>query len=93
MVITRWVRRPENFYESPWLLFVLPPIAHSEMFGMVQLEAMARSRPVIATSLPIGVSWVNQDRVTGMLVRSKDVSALPSYSNPDSKPIPTARDG
>jgi glycosyltransferase involved in cell wall biosynthesis len=57
-------------------LFVLPSIAFSEMFGMVQLEAMACRKPVVATNLPTGVSWVNQDGLTGVLVPPQNVLAL-----------------
>ena len=57
-------------------MFVLPSIANSEMFGIVQLEAMACRKPVVATNLPTGVSWVNQDGITGILVPPKDISAL-----------------
>ncbi|HEV2989824.1 MAG TPA: glycosyltransferase [Candidatus Angelobacter sp.] len=57
-------------------IFALPSVANSEMFGMVQLEAAACRKPVVSTNLPTGVSWVNQDGVTGLLVPPKDVGAL-----------------
>jgi len=57
-------------------LFVLPSITNAEMFGMVQLEAMACRKPVISTSLPTGVSWVNQHGKTGYVVSPRNTTQL-----------------
>lgn len=57
-------------------LFVLPSIAKSESFGIVLLEAMAYQKPVISTELGTGTSWVNLDKITGLVVKSKDVKSL-----------------
>jgi len=59
-------------------VFVLPSVTNAEMFGVVQLEAMACRKPVIATSLKTGVSWVSQHNVTGYLVPPASVSDLVS---------------
>jgi rhamnosyl/mannosyltransferase len=54
----------------------LPSTTAAEAFGLVQVEAMARGKPVVSTRVPSGVPWVNQDGVTGFTVTPGDPTAL-----------------
>ena len=58
-------------------IFCLSSIMKTEAFGIVQIEAMSLGRPVVATKIPgSGVSWVNEDGVSGINVEPRDPEAL-----------------
>ncbi len=55
---------------------VLPSVAASETFGLVQLEAMAHGRPVIASRASGGMVSIHREDVTALLVPPGDAVAL-----------------
>ena len=58
-------------------VFVLSSVMKTEAFGIVQIEAMSTGTPVVATKIPeSGVSWVNEDGISGLNVTPKDPKAL-----------------
>jgi rhamnosyl/mannosyltransferase len=57
-------------------VFVLPSTLRAEAFGTTIVEAMASGLPVVTTEIETGTSWVNQHRVTGLVVPPADTGAL-----------------
>ncbi|WP_298816256.1 glycosyltransferase [Chloroflexus sp.] len=57
-------------------VLVLPSVARSEAFGIVQIEAQFAGLPVICTELGTGTSYVTQHSRTGLVVPPNDPTAL-----------------
>jgi len=57
-------------------VYLLPSVAVSEAFGIVQIEAMASGVPVINTALASGVPYVSRDGESGFTVKPADTEAL-----------------
>ena len=57
--------------------FVLSSVMKTEAFGIVQIEAMSCGTPVVATRIPeSGVSWVNEEGVSGLNAEPADARSL-----------------
>ena len=58
-------------------VFCMSSIWKTEAFGIVQIEAMSCGKPIVATRIAeSGVSWVNDDGVSGYNVETEDAEAL-----------------
>ena len=58
-------------------LFCLPSIERTEAFGLVLLEAMRYSKPVVASDVSgSGMGWIIRHMETGLLVKPGDVDDL-----------------
>ncbi|UIR55998.1 glycosyltransferase [Sphingobacterium sp. SRCM116780] len=65
-----------NYFEASDA-FCLSSIMKTEAFAIVQIEAMSCGKPIISAHIPgSGVSWVNQDQQSGLVVDSCDAHAL-----------------
>ncbi len=62
-------------------IFILPSINRAESWGMVLLEAMACSLPLISTELGTGTSVINEHNSTGLVIPPNDSSALAQTVN------------
>lgn len=58
-------------------LYCLSSIYKTEAFAIVQIEAMSCGKPIVATNIPYsGVSWVNEEGVSGLNVEPRNAEAL-----------------
>lgn len=58
-------------------IFCVSSIWKTEAFAIVQIEAMSCGIPIVSTHIPgSGVSWVNQDGVSGLVVEKENPEAL-----------------
>ena len=63
-------------YMQHCLGFLFPSVMPNEAFGVVQIEAMSRRKPIINTALSSSVPWVARNGKEAITVNPGDVSAL-----------------
>jgi len=64
-------------YFQSCTMFCLSSILKTEAFAIVQIEAMAYHKPVVCMHIPgSGVSWVNEDNISGLVVEQRNSNAL-----------------
>lgn len=74
-------KKQKEIYYQACDIFILSSIHTSESFGIVQLEAMRCSKPVINTNLGTGVNYISIDGVTGFVVEPENVKQLENTIN------------
>ncbi len=62
-------------------VFVFPSTTPAEGFGLVQVEAMVCGKPLVASNIRSGVTYVCADGVNGLVVPIGDPSALAATLN------------
>ncbi len=62
-------------------IFVFPSVERSEAYGLVQLEAMFAGKPIVATELGTGTSFITQDGVTGLVAPPRQPGQLAAALN------------
>ncbi|MEA3552987.1 MAG: glycosyltransferase [Campylobacterota bacterium] len=72
----------KNDYLEACFLFCLPSITKAEAFGVVIVEAMSFSKPIVSTNMiESGISWVNENNITGIQVSPKSSKELANAFN------------
>lgn len=65
-----------DLYYEACDIYLFPSVGKTENFGIVQIEAMRHSKPVINTWLNNGVNYVSLDKETGITVEPQNIEQL-----------------
>ena len=65
-----------SYYYSACDVLLMPSVDRAEAFGLVAVEAMACSLPVITTQLYTGTSYHNIDGVTGRIIEPNNITQI-----------------
>ena len=70
-----------DLYNEACDIYLFPSVGKTECYGIVQIEAMRHSKPVINTWLHNGVNSVSIDKETGLTVEPENVEQLTEAIN------------
>ena len=70
-----------DLYYEACDVYLFPSVGKTECYGIVQIEAMRHSKPVINTWLHNGVNSVSIDKETGLTVEPENVEQLTNAIN------------
>ena len=69
------------FFLDHCCALILPSTLRTEAFGLVQLEASMRSKPLISTELGTGTSFVNIHEQTGLVIEPNEPAQISAAIN------------
>ena len=70
-----------DLYYEACDIYLFPSVGRTENFGIVQIEAMRHSKPVINTWLNNGVNFASVDKESGLTVEPENVKQLANAIN------------
>ncbi len=78
IILTGYIETEEiASYFAACDIYAVSSVEKSEAFGITLIEAMMFGKPIISTDIKgSGITWVNENGITGLIVEPKNSSAL-----------------